>query len=128
MAAGRNKMDARTAASLKVVVSALNAKTLPPDAIRELLTELIAAAKLDYDQRMDAIGGALVSEAVRPFWEAGLSPDESHRRLRERDPELADVIEALAPVLLSRAEGREDALKAVAEVESLFDMGQRPLL
>ncbi len=128
MAAGRNKLDARTAASLETLIAALRTRPLQPDTVRELVTQLLDVAQLDYEQRMDALGGALVSESVRPFWEAGLSADESHARLRGRDPELAEVIETLSPVLLSRAEGRADAEKALEAVESLFGVGQRPLL
>ena len=40
--------------------------------------------------------------------------------LRTADPELAEAVEALAPMLLGRAEARDDAQNAVAEIEELL--------
>jgi hypothetical protein len=75
---------------------------------------------LDYDQRVELLGGMFVTEAVRPYWVAGHSADDAHSLLCARDAEIADVVEALAPVLLGRAEARGDAQRAVAEVTSLI--------
>ena len=90
------------------------------EAVRELVSELLDAAELDYDQRVEVLGGALVAEAVRPYWEAGNSADDAHDLLRRNDDELADVVESLSPVLLSRAEGRVEAHRALAEIQSLL--------
>lgn len=90
-----------------------------PESVRALLAQLLDSAGLDHDQRVEVLGGALVAEAVRPYWEAGHSPDDAHKLLRIRDGELADAVEALSPVLLGRAEAREtahDALRAIDEM------------
>lgn len=43
--------------------------------------------------------------------------------LRRDDPELADAIEAIAPILLGRAQSQEDAQAAIDAVTALFNGG-----
>ena len=124
MSSRRDQTDLRSAASLDVLLAALRASgrahSLSAERVREMIIRLLDVAGLDYDQRVEVLGGALVTEAVRPFWEAGYGPDDAHRSLRKRDAELADIVEALSPVFLARAEARDEAQCALAEVETLF--------
>jgi hypothetical protein len=85
-----------------------------PERLRDLIAQLLDVAGLPHDDRVDVLGGALVSEAVRPHWLATDSPEDAHARLRQQSPELADAIEAIAPLLYGRA--------AVAAVEGLLGL------
>jgi hypothetical protein len=91
-----------------------------PDALRAVLTRLLDLSGLDYDERVELLGGALVEEAVRPYWSSGHSARASHDLLRRHDGELADVIETLSPVLLARAEARDEARAAITVLEALL--------
>jgi hypothetical protein len=91
------------------------------DDILGALAELFRAAGLPHDDRVQLLGGALVTEALRPYWVDGVTPIEAHERLRADDPELAAMIEAIAPMLLGRSEARVDGEAAVAFVQSLFE-------
>jgi hypothetical protein len=102
------------------MVASLGDRDWTASQMRELLSKLLDAVRLDYDQRVELLGAVLVSEAVRPYWEAGHAPDEAHDLLRRHDEELADVVEALAPMLLGRAEARDEARLAVHAVEALY--------
>ncbi len=119
-------METQTGRSIRPqspVVAALDsmrAGVWTADQVRDLVALLLDVAGLDYDQRVEVLGGALVSEAVRPFWEAGHSAAEAHDLLCRRDPELAEVVEALSPVLLGRAEAKDEARAAIGMVEALF--------
>ena len=86
----------------------------------EAMSTLLDETTLSHEDRIQLLGNALVMEALRPFWIDGRSPGEAHRMLRGTDTELADAVEALAPMLLSRAEARDTAERAVAEVETLL--------
>jgi hypothetical protein len=86
----------------------------------EAVSTLLDETALSQEDRIQLLGNALVMEALRPFWIDGRSPGEAHRLLRGTDTELADAVEALAPMLLSRAEARDTAERAVTEVETLF--------
>ena len=86
---------------------------------------MLEAAGLDRDERIELLGGALVSEAVRPYWEAGRSPSEAHESLTRDDQELADVVEAISPMLLGRAKARTDATNAIGEVQTLLGYTSR---
>ncbi|MEX2229935.1 MAG: hypothetical protein WEB13_09905 [Dehalococcoidia bacterium] len=90
------------------------------DDILGALAELFRAAGLSRDERVHLLGGAFVTEALRPYWVDGVTPIEAHERLRVEDPELAAMIEAIAPMLLGRTEARADGEAAVAWVESLL--------
>lgn len=72
------------------------------------------------EQRIDVLGGAFVAEAVGPQWQSGASAREAHESLRLDDAELADAVEAVAQVLLGRAESRAEARKALAELDRLL--------
>ena len=91
-----------------------------PEAVRDFLSQVLAAAGLEYDQRMELLGGLFVAEAVRPYWESGHAADDAHELLRLHDAELADAVEALSPILLGRAEAHEEAHLAVLEVDALL--------
>ncbi len=88
--------------------------------LMEAIVALLDAAGVEQDARADVLGGAFVTEAVRPFWEDGRSPDEAHALLRERDAELADAVEAISPMLLGRAHARADAGDAIRSIEAMF--------
>lgn len=85
---------------------------------RQLILRVLDATGMDYDQRVEVLGGALVSEAVRPHWESGLSAGEAHDRLCRSDAELAEVVEAMSSMLLSRAEALEEARALIGAVET----------
>lgn len=90
------------------------------DDVLGALAELFRATGLTHDERVHLLGGAFVTEALRPYWIDGVTPIEAHELLRAEDPELAAMIEAIAPMLLGRTEAREEGAAAVAWVESLF--------
>jgi len=98
----------------------LAARAWSPEDVRELLGRLLDATGLDYDQRVEVLGGALVAESVRPYWLSGNSAGAAHDLLRRHDDELADVVETLSPVLLARAEARDEARKAIDLLEALL--------
>lgn len=120
MAIRRTETVERSSALIHALVG-MKAGTSSPDAIRELLARVLEAAGLDHDQRVEVLGGALVAEAVRPYWEAGHGPIDAHVELRRDDAELADVIEALSPVLLARAEAKDVAREALRAIELLLE-------
>jgi F420-0:gamma-glutamyl ligase len=91
------------------------------DQLCSLVCGLLDAAGLTAEQRIDVLGGALVAEAVRPHWAESASPDEAHDALRVADGELADAVEAVAQVLLGRAETREAATAAIAELDRMLN-------
>lgn len=88
--------------------------------VRALIEDLLDAAGLDREERVEVLGGAFVTEAVRPYWHAGHGADAAHRRLQFDDPELSEAVEAISPMLLDRALAREDARRAIRELERLF--------
>ena len=96
------------------------ARSCSSNEVRLLLIELLDAAGLDRDARVEVLGGALVTEAVRPYWDQGLDPEEAHAELQVDDPELSEAVEAISPMLLGRARAREDAQRAICDLEGLF--------
>jgi hypothetical protein len=90
------------------------------DDVLGALHDLQRAAGLSHEERVQLLGGAFVTEALRPYWQDGVSAVEAHERLRTDDPELATVIEAIAPMLLGRTEARADGEAAVRWVEQLL--------
>ena len=86
----------------------------------EIVQRALVEAGYEASDRVDVLGGAFVSAAVRRYWAEGLSAAEAHDRLCAEDPELARAIEALAPLLLDRAEARDQREAAVAAVELLL--------
>ena len=94
---------------------------------RVLIAQLLDATGLDYDQRIEVLGGALVSEAVRPYWESGSTADEAHERLCRNDSELAEVVESVSTVLLARAEAQDDARTIIRFLEAKLQTPGRSL-
>ena len=93
----------------------------------EIVQRALSDAGYEPRDCVEVLGGAFVSAAVRRYWVEGLSPAEAHERLRV--PELARAIEALAPLLLDRAEARSErdaALAAVAMLLASSDPGAMP--
>ena len=86
----------------------------------EIVQRALVEAGYEAADCVDVLGGAFVSAAVRRYWAEGLSAAEAHERLCAEDPELAGAIEALAPLLLDRAEARDQREAAVAAVELLL--------
>ncbi len=86
----------------------------------EIVQRALVEAGYEASDCVDVLGGAFVSAAVRRYWAEGLSPAEAHERLCAEDPELARAIEALAPLLLDRAEARGQREAAIAAVELLL--------
>ena len=91
-----------------------------PEQIADAVQALLEQSALNHDERVQLLGGALVLEALRPHWGDGRSPGEAHEALRAHDPELAEAIEAIAPMLLGRVQAHEDAEEALAAVEALL--------
>ena len=92
----------------------------PPFELAKSVSELLDTLPVDWADRIQVIGGALVVEALRPVWDDAGSADDAHARLRRRDPDLADAIERLAPLLLGRYEARQEGLAAIQAVEDLL--------
>jgi hypothetical protein len=90
------------------------------DQLAALLEQVFQESSLDAQERVQLLGGALVMEALRPYWGADRSPHDAHEALRRDDPELARVIEAIAPMLLGRVEAQEEGRAAVEAVEALL--------
>lgn len=86
----------------------------------EIVQRALVEAGYEASDCVDVLGGAFVSAAVRRYWAEGLSPAEAHERLCAEDPDLARAIEALAPLLLDRAEARGQREAAIAAVELLL--------
>ncbi len=91
-----------------------------PEQLSGAIQALLDRSGLGAEERVQLLGGALVLEALRPYWGDGRSPADAHASLRRDDPELADAIEAIAPMLLGRAQAREEAQAAVDAVSALF--------
>ena len=89
------------------------------DQLSKLVRDLLDAAGLTPEQRIEVLGGAFAAEAIGPHWEAG-EPADAHASLRSADEELCDAVEAVAQVLLGRAETREEAAAAIAELDRLL--------
>ncbi len=81
---------------------------------------LLEQSGVESDQRLHALAGALVVEALRPYWDSATTPAQAHDALQAADPELAEVLTALAPMLLGRIQASEDAQGAIQAVESLL--------
>ena len=86
----------------------------------EIVQRALVDAGYEAGDRVDVLGGAFVSAAVRRYWAEGLSAAEALVRLCAEDPELARAIEAIAPILLDRVEARGQREAAVAAVELLL--------
>ncbi len=93
-----------------------------PEELSHALRSVLDQSCLSHDERLHALASALVVEALAPYWVGGRTPNEAHDALCEADPELARVIEALAPMLLGHIEVREEARDAVAAIEALLGL------
>lgn len=94
----------------------------PVDAMARRVLAVFDVVGVGPDGRLEALAAAFVTEALRPYWDGAGDAAEAHARLRAADPAVADVIEAFAPWLLDRAEARDQAIAAVAEVERLLSL------
>ncbi len=118
MHARRPSQRTPAVAALDAAIAGIGRGGWTSEQARALIARLMDATGLDYDQRVDALGGALVSEAVRPHWESGLTAGEAHDRLCRNDSELAEVVESVATMLLGRAEAQDEARAMIAFVEA----------
>ncbi len=85
--------------------------------LAEIIDALLARSSLGAEERMQLLGGLFVTEALREERVDGRGLAEAHGRLRGDDPELAEAIERLVPVLLGRAEALRDGAQAVVAAE-----------
>ncbi len=92
--------------------------------IANALSSALGRSRLRWEERVQLAGGLFVAEALSPYWCAGRTPAEAHELLRESDPEVADAVEAIAPMLLSRVMTQAEARDAVHAVEQLLRQGQ----
>lgn len=76
------------------------------------------------DDKVELLAGAMVVEAFQPHWHPDRTPAEAYAALRATDPELADAVDAIAPMLLARLESREVSASAIAAVEELLRQGE----
>ena len=117
---------ARASALARMLTGAQGASM---DQLTKLVREILDAAGLTPEQRLDVLGGAFAAEAIGPHWDSDQGPDAAHASLRIADEELADAVEAVAQVVLGRAESRAEAAEALAELDRMFtapvDMAQR---
>jgi hypothetical protein len=90
------------------------------ETVASRLARVLDEAGLTPEQRIEALGAAFVTEAFRPYWVEGRPAGEAHDLMRRHDSELADTVEALSPMLLGRVRSREDAARALAEVQRLL--------
>lgn len=94
-----------------------------PERVADIIGRLLRESGLSSEDRVQLLGGALVVEALRPYWTDGRTPEQAHLALHAADAELADAVEALAPVLLGRAEVRAEAGAAIEAIEALLRTG-----
>ena len=92
-------------------------------AVMDAIATLLARAGVPEDERAELLGGAFVLEAVRKHWNNGTAAAEAHQRLRQEDPELADAVEAVSPMLLGRAKARAEAADAIKALEAALFPG-----
>lgn len=95
-----------------------------PEQLTQALQSLLQQSHLERDERLQSIASAFVLEALAPYWTGGRTPNEAHDALCEADPDLARVIEALAPMLLGTIEVREEAQEAIATIEAFLGLHQ----
>jgi hypothetical protein len=90
------------------------------DQLSALVCAILEASGIPPERRVEVLGGAFVTEAIRPHWGASPSPEAAHEALSVSDPELAEAVEALSILLLGRAETRETASVAIRAFEDLL--------
>ncbi|MDP2328858.1 MAG: hypothetical protein Q8M79_12340 [Dehalococcoidia bacterium] len=106
--------------SLKRALLRLDLRRGTPDQIGQAVQAMLDETDMPLSTRVELLGGLIVVESLRPYWRDGRTAHEAHEALRQDDPELADAIEALAPMLLGRAQAREDAAAAIEAIEALL--------
>ena len=92
--------------------------------VSRALRVLLNRTPASMDDKIELLAGAMVVEAFQPHWQPDRSPAEAYEALRRSDPELADAIDAIAPMLLARLEAREVSASAIAAVEELLREGR----
>lgn len=93
-----------------------------PEELALAVQSLLDQSRLRRDERLHALASAFVVEALAPYWTGGRTPNEAHHALCATDAELAQVVEALAPMLLGRLEVREEAEDVIAAIESMLGL------
>jgi hypothetical protein len=88
------------------------------------LSSALGRSRLRWDERVQLAGGLFMAEALSPYWCGDRTPAEAHELLREAEPEVADTVEAIAPMLLSRVMTQAEAREAVHAVEQLLQQGE----
>lgn len=93
---------------------------LPEEHLAWAIGALTERSGLRNDERVHALARALVVEVLRPYWAEDRTATEASDALRVTDPELAELLVALAPMLLARMEAHDDVRAAVATAEALL--------
>lgn len=101
----------------------INVSRSTPEELAQAVQALLEHANAPTEERVDLLARALVVEALRPYWTGERTPQQAHQALCATDPELAAVIESIAPMLLGRTEVRERAGAAIASIEALLGLG-----
>lgn len=109
--------QARAGALAKMLTGSRDASI---DQLGALVCGILDAAGIPAERRVEVLGAALVTEAVRSHWASSPSPAAAHESLRRTDPELAEAVEGLSIFLLGRAETRETTRAALAALEDLL--------
>lgn len=80
---------------------------------------LLVAGGIEQEEWTRVLGSAFVAAAVAPHWAPGRSAGEAHDLLKRSDDELADAVEALAPMLLGREMAAQEAARAINEAQRI---------
>lgn len=109
-----------TNSSAKRALMRIDLRRGDPEQVAEAVQRLLGESGLSSAERVEVLGGVLVIEALRPYWTGTFAAEDAHNALRAADPELADAIEALAPMLLGHAEVRAEAAAAIEAIGALL--------
>lgn len=96
----------------------INLSRSTPEELARAVQALLEHANPSAEERVDLLARALVVEALRPYWTGERTPQQAHDALLTTDPELAAVIESIAPMLMGRTEVRERTGEAIASIEA----------
>ena len=110
----------RRATSTKRDLLRADLRRSTPEEVAHAIHTLLDQSRLSHDERLHALASAFVIEALAPYWTGGRDPNEAHDALCATDTELAQVIEALAPMLLGHIEVHAEARDAIATIESML--------
>jgi hypothetical protein len=110
----------RTQVSPRRRLLQLNLRDGGAEELAKVITGLLDQSALTIEERVELLGASFVTEALSPFWVHGRSASEAHEMLRGHDPELADAVEAIAPMLLGRAHAKQEGGEAVDAVEAML--------